>query len=119
MAEEGSALDPNQRAELFFPFGFEKKQFRRRPWPNETYEEAITRARVILWNIAASNEEALAQGAQITYRQLDEMSKEFLEEHPDFPGRSRLLVKEFNNLWRGAVTTLLAMFKTVEEPDTK
>ena len=92
------------RAEDFFPLGWDTRKFRRQPYPDMTYGEAIEAAKVTLWNMDAEF------GADTHYK-LAVAKVEFAAEHEDFPGRSCLNVTDFNDLWRGPVTTLLTWFK--------
>jgi len=93
------------RAEDFFPLGWLEKPFRRQPYPDMTYGEALEAASVILWNI--NTDEAMA-----LHTDLGQIDVRMQLEHSNFPGRSRQSVTELNELWRGKVTTLLKWFQT-------
>ena len=95
------------KAEDFFPLGWEGRQFRRQPYPDMTYEEAISAAKTVLWNMDTPEATAVSN-------ELQDIGWDLLTEHGQFPGRSILLVTGLNELWRGKVTTLLTWFKTKE-----
>lgn len=92
------------RAEDFFLLGWADRKFRKPPYPDMGYTEAIQTAALIFWNIGSLD-------AQKLYWELLEAKVALQEENANFPGRSRLNVKDFNDLWRGRVTTLLTWFK--------
>lgn len=92
------------KAEDFFPLGWLDRQFRRPPYPDMTYGEAIDAAIVVNWNIGSSDARAVSA-------ELAEVEVNMHLEHPAFPGRSRQSVTDLNELWRGKVTTLLTWFK--------
>ncbi len=92
------------RAEDFFPLGWLDRQFRRQPYPDMTYREALVTAWTVFWNIDSKDSREL----------LTEISKVEVNmelEHAAFPGRSMQSVSELNELWRGKVTTLLKWFQ--------
>lgn len=91
-------------AEELFPLGWLDKPFRRKPYPDLTYKEALLAADTVLWNIGT--EEALEVAAT-----LQEIRWSLSLEHVVHTGRSVQTVRELNELWRGKVTTLL---KTAE-----
>ena len=91
-------------AEDFFPMGWLDRPFRRQPYPDMTYGEALKTAMDIAFDIASDDavavHEALAT-ARIRMR----------VDHAQFEGRSMQSVTKLSELWRGKVTTLL---KTLE-----
>ena len=93
------------RAEDFFPLGWLEKPFRRQPYPDMTYREALETAGVVFWNIDTDD-------AMLVRRELAEIETRLAFEHPKFRGRSLQPVRELNELWRGKVTTLLKWFQT-------
>ena len=97
------------KAEDFFPLGWEGRQFRRQPYPDMTYEEAISAAKTVLWNMDTPEATAVSN-------ELQDIGWDLLTEHGQFPGRSILLVTELNELWRGKVTTLLTWFQKAGKP---
>jgi len=95
------------RAEDFFPLGWGSRKFRKQPYPDMNYVEAIDAAATIFWNIGSPD-------AQKLLVELMDADVALRQENADFPGRSQLNVKDFNDLWRGKVTTLLTWFKKKE-----
>ena len=102
MAEEIEGLE--MRAEDFFPLGWLDRAFRRQPYPDMTYGEAISAAHSIIWNIPGDDALALGNALEDAYEQM-------AIEHDQFEGRSTLKVVDLNELWRGKVTTLLTWFQ--------
>ncbi len=94
------------RAEDFFPMDWLGKRFRRQPYPDMTYRDALLTAKVTFWNMR-DNDEA----EQLSW-QLEDVHRHMGTEHADFKGRSIQPVADFNELWRGKVTTLLKWFTT-------
>lgn len=87
-------------AEDFFPVGWLDKPFRRQPYPDMTYGEAITTAMNIAFDIASDDAVAVHESlatARIRMR----------VDHAQFEGRSMQSVTELSELWRGKVITLL------------
>ena len=95
------------RAEDFFPLGWLEKPFRRQPYPDMTYSEAIEAAIAISWNIDTPD-------AREVHKLLVGTDVRMQCEHADFKGRSKQNVAELSILWRGRVTTLLKWFQTSE-----
>jgi hypothetical protein len=93
------------KAEDFFPLGWLDRPFRRQPYPDMTYREALDAARVILWNIGTEE----SQDLEFT---LNEITQSMSLEHEVHDGRSVQRVAELSELWRGKVTTLLKWFQT-------
>ncbi len=93
------------RAEDFFPMGWLERPFRRQPYPDMTYGEALKTAQVITWNIGSKD-------ADQVDRDLAGVITRMNVTHAQFGGRSMQSVSEFNELWRGKVTTLLKWFQT-------
>ena len=92
------------RAEDFFLMGWLDRPFRRKPYPDMTYEGAINTAAIMLWNMDTPEADEVADQL---IRVLDRMAIEC----SSFPGRSIQNVSEFGELWRGKVSTLLAWFQ--------
>ena len=88
------------KAEDFFPMGWLDKPFRRQPYPDMTYEEALCAAIEISWRIASDDSCAVGDG-------LDQTLTRMRVDHAQFEGRSMQSVTELSELWRGKVTTLL------------
>ncbi len=95
------------RKEDFFPMGWLGKRFRRPPYPDMTYKEALVTAEAAAWNINSRH-------SMEVWEELVGVRTNMFWEHPDYPGRSKQHVAEFNELWRGKVTTLLKWFQTSE-----
>ena len=93
------------RAEDFFPLDWLGKRFRRQPYPDMTYGEALETASVVAWNIDSRD-------SREVWEELVNVQTWMFQEHPDYPGRSKQPVAEFNEFWRGKVTTLLKWFQT-------
>ena len=87
-------------AEDFFPLGWLDRPFRRQPYPDKTYEEALDAAIYLSWAINTDDGKAV-------YRLLVQVEVRMQLENKDFPGRSRQNVSEFSGLWLGKVITLL------------
>ena len=81
------------------------KRFRRQPFPDKTYREALETAIAISWNIDS------VDGREVNRLLVGVEARMHLKHH-DFPDRSQQHVAEFNELWRGKVTTLLKWFQT-------
>ena len=86
--------------EKFFPIGWLDKQFRRQPYPDMTYLKALDTAAIALWDLGTM--EALDTADELGTVQLRMQTH-----HGLFAGLSMQSVSEFNELWRGKVTTLL------------
>ena len=95
------------QAENYFPMGWLDKPFRRQPYPDMTYGEALRTAEVVAWNIDSEDSRRL-------WEELVDVRTAMYQLNEDFPGRSKQLVEELNTLWRGKVTTLLKWFTTSE-----
>ena len=76
-----------------------------------TYGEALSAGIAISWNIGTDDAGEVHGKLSLAHIHLQ-------EEHPDYPGRSTQLVADFNELWRGKVTTLLKWFQT-KQPSVK
>ncbi len=85
--------------------GWLDRQFRRQPYPDMTYREALETAQVIAWNIASEDSRDVAETLRETVLRMG-------VDHAQFAGRSMQSVAELNELWRGKVTTLLKWFQT-------
>ena len=83
------------------------KRFRRPPYPDMTYQEALDSAAIILWNMGTEEANAVKE-------ELGVMQLRMSVHHAQFEGRSMQSVAELNELWRGKVTTLLKWFTTSE-----
>ena len=88
------------KAEDFFPLGWLDRPFRRQPYPDMTYGEALNSASLIAWNIGSDDSLAL-------HKTLSTMHLRMQVDHAQFEGRSMQSVAELGELWRGKVTTLL------------
>lgn len=90
----------------FFPLGWLERPFRRQPYPDMTYREALDAAEITLWNMRD------VPDAQLLTGELVDTLHRMGSEHPEFEGRSQQSVTALNELWRGKVTTLLKWFQT-------
>ncbi len=91
-------------AKDFFPMDWLSRPFRRKPYPDMTYQEALDSAQILLWNMGT--EEASEAG-----KELGAMAVRMNVDHAQFEGRSMQNVSELGALWRGKVSTLLAWFQ--------
>jgi hypothetical protein len=89
------------RAEDFFPLGWLDKPFRRQPYPDMTYGEALETAILLSWDMNNSAD-ALA-----VHDLLSQVHVRMQVDHAQFGGRSMQSITELSELWRGKVTTLL------------
>lgn len=86
--------------EEFFPIGWLDKPFRRQPYPDMTYDKALSTAAYIAFNIGTKDSIGVEKA-------LESARLRMTIAHTQFEGRSMQSVTEFNELWRGKVTTLL------------
>ena len=93
------------RAEDFFPLGWLEKPFRRQPYPDMTYGEAILAASALAWNIDTDD-------ARAVHEKLTQIHLRMTVDHAQYEGRSMQNVAELGTFWRGKVTTLLKWFQT-------
>ena len=87
-------------AEDFFPMGWLGKPFRRQPYPDMTYGDALSAAIATSWEIASDD-------ARAVHAKLSQVHVRMQVDHAQFEGRSMQSVTELSELWRGKVTTLL------------
>ncbi len=84
--------------------GWLDRPFRRKPYPDMTYGEALEAAIAISWNIDSDD------GKQV-HELLVGVEVRMQLKNKDFPERSRQTVSGLNDLWRGKVSTLLDWFQ--------
>ena len=84
--------------------GWLDRQFRRQPYPDMTYKEALRTAEVVAWNIGTKD-------AMSVWEDLVSARTAMFQAHPVFESRSKQPVTALNELWRGKVITLLTWFK--------
>ncbi len=82
------------QAEDFFPLGWLNRQFRRQPYPDMTYNEALSAAASIAFNIGTAESIDVEIDLEQARLRMD-------IPHPRFDGRSLQPVAGLNELWRG------------------
>ena len=122
--KEGSAgasgSQQSVSAESFFPLDIFYHPFKRSPYPESKYHEALHAAQAVLWNMSNwpnddENVKLVAKDAQRVMEKLGEVYINLQMPHKEFLSRSQQRIDEFNSLWRTKVEPLLGWFKKVDE----
>lgn len=119
-----SAIDPQPVAESFYPLHHLDEKIRRRPWPDKTFDSAISMAMTLLEEIQelqpkTDTVKALIRDASQVHAELGGVLVKFRIKHLDFPDKCQMSIEEFNHVWRDEVATLIGHYQRIEGTQTK